>query len=259
MTDKTLSDVEVASQKWHRCKTIDEMEAFYRSALPAMKAAARECGYALAVHGSMRRDLDLIAAPWTEEHTDPDTLADHLQLAACGIKSSGHQWDHNKPCGRIATEFPICWTSWHDMVGAGHVDLSVMPDTEVQAKRANALEAECDLLRMQAAACMTATLQNTRESAKQRIGRDNQYWTQAYQDVCDAVDREIEWRERAQSSEHNFGIEHERAESAERRLAVAVGALKDLIGEVKSVAYSPDFEHMGPVVIAAEAALQEVK
>lgn len=113
-----------------------------------------------------------------------------------------------------------------------------------------ALRAEVERMTMQAAACMTAAFQNTRDSAKERIGRDNPYWTQAYQDVCDAVDREIEWRERAQSSEHNFGIEHDRAESAERRLAVAVGALRLLRN------HSSVNAHQIEII---DAALQEVK
>lgn len=36
---------------------------------------ARQHGYALAVHGSLERDIDLIAVPWTEGATKPDSLA----------------------------------------------------------------------------------------------------------------------------------------------------------------------------------------
>jgi hypothetical protein len=46
------------------------------------------------------------------------------------------------------------------------------------------------------AAISTASIQNTRESAKERIGKDNPCWTQAYEDVCTAVDREMALRER---------------------------------------------------------------
>lgn len=28
---------------------------------------ARGCGYAIGLHGSMKRDVDLIAVPWTDE------------------------------------------------------------------------------------------------------------------------------------------------------------------------------------------------
>ena len=47
---------------------------------------------------------------------------------------------------------------------------------------------------MQLAAISTASLQNTENSRKSRLPRSNTYWTAAYSDVCDAVDREIRWR-----------------------------------------------------------------
>lgn len=50
---------------------------------------------------------------------------------------------------------------------------------------------------MQLAAISTAALQNTEASKSERIGKYNPYWTVAYQDVCDAVDREILERNRA--------------------------------------------------------------
>jgi hypothetical protein len=54
---------------------------------------------------------------------------------------------------------------------------------------------------MQAAAVMTATIQNTPTTIKDRIGRENPYWTQAYADVCAAVDREMRERARAEKAE----------------------------------------------------------
>lgn len=47
-------------------------------------------------------------------------------------------------------------------------------------------------IRMKFAAISVASNANTRESAKtHRIDRDNPYWSQAYDDVCRAVDREM--------------------------------------------------------------------
>jgi hypothetical protein len=124
---------EHVATSWMRVHSVDEMEAFYRSVLAAIREAARECGYAIGVHGSMRRDLDLIAAPWVADHADKDTLARAIQRAATGgIANEHYQWGSvpPKPCGRVGTVFPICWTEWHDMISAGHVDLAVMPDVE---------------------------------------------------------------------------------------------------------------------------------
>lgn len=47
---------------------------------------------------------------------------------------------------------------------------------------------------MQLAGISTACLQNTERSIKDRIGRDNPYWTVAYGDACVAIDREMALR-----------------------------------------------------------------
>ena len=103
-----------------------KMKKFYSGVLPKITRAARKCGYAIAVHGSMRRDLDLIAVPWVEKYSDKDTLAKKIQLAACGFKMARYDWEQ-KPNGRVATAFPICWASWNEP-SVGHVDLSIMGD-----------------------------------------------------------------------------------------------------------------------------------
>lgn len=46
----------------------------YMHVFADLREAARQCGYALAVHGSLDRDLDLVAIPWTETATDAETL-----------------------------------------------------------------------------------------------------------------------------------------------------------------------------------------
>lgn len=122
--------------KWHQCNNLDELQAFYESILPAIREAARKCGFAIGVHGSMRRDLDLIAVPWipTPNVDDsqilarPSTLAIAIQEAACGIAYTPDaiKWE-KKPHGRIATSLPVCWINWPDAKdGTGHIDLSVM-------------------------------------------------------------------------------------------------------------------------------------
>jgi hypothetical protein len=72
---------------------------------------------------------------------------------------------------------------------------------------------EAEAIRL--AAISTASLQNTRASAKERIGPDNPYYTTAYGDVCVAIDREI--------------AERERAESAEQRVESLEAALRELV------------------------------
>jgi hypothetical protein len=48
--------------------------AIYASLLPDLIQAGRDCGYAVAPHGSMARDFDLVAVPWTENATSAEAL-----------------------------------------------------------------------------------------------------------------------------------------------------------------------------------------
>jgi hypothetical protein len=116
---------------WFEARTIDEMQAFYLSRLPAIRAAAHEHGYAIGLHGSTRRDFDLMAMQWRDGASDKDSLARAIADAACGIRREGsYDWE-KKPSGRVATSMPVCWTDhgnpdFDNMVSAGHIDLSIM-------------------------------------------------------------------------------------------------------------------------------------
>ena len=44
------------------------------AALPALTAAARQCGYGLGVCGLIDDDMELIAAPWTSDAGDEEKL-----------------------------------------------------------------------------------------------------------------------------------------------------------------------------------------
>lgn len=112
--------------RWVHCYSTNELKEFYESILPAVREAARYCGYAIGLHGSFRRDMDLIAVPWTPEHSDKDALATAIHKAACGLTSQKYNWE-DKGSGRFAAMFPVCWTEFkHEYDGAGHIDLSVV-------------------------------------------------------------------------------------------------------------------------------------
>lgn len=74
-------------------------------------------GYALALHGSMQRDLDAVAVPWTDRATSAETLV----ACICGGMglSIGPGSPADKPHGRRVWTLML-W-EW------GFVDLSVMP------------------------------------------------------------------------------------------------------------------------------------
>lgn len=42
--------------------------------LPDIKEACETCGYAIAVHGSLKRDIDLVAVPWSDFATSAEVL-----------------------------------------------------------------------------------------------------------------------------------------------------------------------------------------
>lgn len=64
----------------------DGARLLYDELLPRLRSAARVAGYALAVHGSGARDLDLVAARWVEHALHPESLLERLRLA-CFLRS----------------------------------------------------------------------------------------------------------------------------------------------------------------------------
>lgn len=184
---------------WTRCANVDEMQAFFLSRLPVIRDAARTLGYAIGLHGSTRRDLDLIAAPWTDSPSPKDELASAVQFAACGLRPEQIQWTE-KPGGRYAVSMPCCWTEFgYGVPNLGLIDLSVMSAAgSALTARAERAEAERD-----AALAREARLreENARLDAWARERHDrwraaeNVIYTMKYPDsdadLIDAVANEI--------------------------------------------------------------------
>ena len=82
---------------------------------------ARDLGYSLCIHGSMSRDLDLVAVPWTDDAVGADELARSLAEEAGGAITDPAV---DRPHGRRA---------WVIHLGSGpYIDLSVMPTRVVE-------------------------------------------------------------------------------------------------------------------------------
>lgn len=83
---------------------------------------ARECGYCLAIHGTLARDLDLLACPWTDAALPAEELAAKL-AEALAWQFTDDTWHtvgpEKKPHGRLAWSIPYM-AHWQ-------IDLSVMP------------------------------------------------------------------------------------------------------------------------------------
>lgn len=114
----------------HEAKTRE----LYERLIEPLRAVAKHHGYALAVHGSLERDIDLIAAPWIarEATSEPRVLAEAIRDEAARLNNgiafmhhleSGEYFEDGcpgmKPHGRLA------W-SYH-LGGGPYIDLSVMP------------------------------------------------------------------------------------------------------------------------------------
>ncbi len=117
MRDRTAAD-DVVQGAYNR--------ALLDMILPAMRRAAKEAGYALTVHGSLNRDIDLVAVPWVDEVWPKEALLDSLAGAVRGVVGRCNHFDHEKwtekPHGRLAKGL-------HAYCGEGcaYLDLSVMP------------------------------------------------------------------------------------------------------------------------------------
>jgi len=96
-----------------------------------LREVAKAHGYALAEHGSQRRDIDLVAIPWTADAGDPIVLAEAIRAKTEEMIDIAFPTEHEnteyfwrgepgaKPHGRL---------TWAFHLGGGpYIDLSVMP------------------------------------------------------------------------------------------------------------------------------------
>jgi len=94
--------------------------AAYVGLLKEITVTAKRCGYAIGLHGSLSRDMDIIACPWVESAVEPSRLVKALAKAVGG-KVGGASSD--RPHGR---------KSWTIMLTAhAYIDVSVMPRGKV--------------------------------------------------------------------------------------------------------------------------------
>jgi len=109
------------------------LAAAYATIYSMLIPIAREHGYCLTIHGSLARDLDLVAIPWTEEAVDALSLIKAFKIATNTV-TTGKEWDDlmpdcnpkNKPHGRTA--YSLHFTE----IGSqgAYIDISVMPRIE---------------------------------------------------------------------------------------------------------------------------------
>jgi hypothetical protein len=111
----------LTESEWSRVR-VQRVSDVYDGAIGSLRARARELGYALAVHGSLARDIDLVAVPWVDEAVDAETLIAALREvveSVTGFAVLGPDGSTTKPHGRIG------WTIHPH--GRMYFDISVMP------------------------------------------------------------------------------------------------------------------------------------
>lgn len=98
--------------------------AFYACMWDDLRNAAMDCGWALGLHGSLAKDMDIMAMPWTDNAKPVEEMI--LALSDCftgnPFKELHTVPHYNKPHGRIVYTMSI----WADF----YLDISIMPNTK---------------------------------------------------------------------------------------------------------------------------------
>lgn len=90
--------------------------AYVTGIYPRCVEIGRKMGYAIALHGSVARDLDLVAIPWTADAA----FSGHLLSAICEEFDIEPNCEVTiKPHGRKSWSLPLWW--------GAYIDLSIMP------------------------------------------------------------------------------------------------------------------------------------
>lgn len=122
--------------KWStESRTRAMTKLFFDEVIDPLRACARELGYAITVHGSLARDIDLVAIPWTWTAAPAKELAEAVRLKAEEVMAiafmnpvEAEDEFHQNGCPRMKAHGRLVW-SYH-LGGGPYIDLSVMPITE---------------------------------------------------------------------------------------------------------------------------------
>lgn len=102
----------------------------YMELIPVIRDYVRRKGFAIGVHGSLGRDLDLIAVPWIDRAISPRELMTGIMKLVGGFHS-GHP-ETTKPCGRLSYSIMLPGKMMDGKWIHGYIDLSIMPKLKEQ-------------------------------------------------------------------------------------------------------------------------------
>jgi hypothetical protein len=89
------------------------MPAMYSHRIHDIVVIGRSHGYCIAIHGSMQRDLDVIAVPWTAKPSPPHVFVTALcEAMECLQNGDGPE---RKPHGRLVYTLLMGGALWMDL------------------------------------------------------------------------------------------------------------------------------------------------
>ena len=108
--------------KNRKAVTCNGRAAFYASMWDDIRQCAMDCGWAVALHGSLNSDMDIMAMPWTETAVSFYEVCRRIKTL---FKGNEFDWDidyYSKPNNRIVATIPI----WGDF----YLDISAMDERQ---------------------------------------------------------------------------------------------------------------------------------
>lgn len=89
---------------------------WYAALYPQFAEIARKHGYALAVHGSMARDFDVVAIPWRNDVSTPREVLDDV-LSQFAVDEIGEPTikNHGRVAYTLSIGFGECFADWSFM------------------------------------------------------------------------------------------------------------------------------------------------
>lgn len=103
---------------------------YYLGVLDTIRAVARGMGYAVGLHGSLQRDFDLIAVPWSDDAKPAEELVEAIRVAVNGACAPIETSFCKKPHGRRAWSIYFTDDDARRQSTTPIIDLSVMPRLE---------------------------------------------------------------------------------------------------------------------------------
>lgn len=103
-----------------------EARVMHSALLGPVREAARRLGYAVTTHGTITRDIDLVAVPWVEGAEDSETLAAAVFSVAEAVAGPAFLAP-NTPAPTLKPHGRLAWAIYVGKSGRTYLDLSVTP------------------------------------------------------------------------------------------------------------------------------------